>query len=393
MYNYFVAIVVSFVAILGTVFVCSGAINYRQDPEAKGTADLIAQLADKEDSVQVDALIELGRSQEDLDQVVPAVVGKLGELDPLVSSAASQAMVDLGPRAVPHLRPFLESEDARKYSLGCEACRVIGEPCAVYVPLLLKRLKENNPRLRGPSIGAMANFGQAALPALDEVIAALDAEPFMTKVHACKVLVSLGPDAKPAGEKLVELAEKGNPSVRSWATVALGSIGPVEQYDVVEILNDKLDEFLLLDKQRALQGLALVGPPAKRALPNIERLMRDKSKSCPHDAAYAHWKITGNADPAVTVLVELLQDINFQGDAIETLGDMGPEAKNAVPTLIEQLNSSEDYLRESAVLTLGAIGPQAKESLPALRKMKDDPDALIRSAAERAIREVEKQNP
>ena len=91
--------------------------------------------------------------------------------------------------------------------------------------------------------------------------------------------------------------------------------------------------------------------------------------------------------------MELLQDINFQGDAIEILGDMGPEAKNAVPALIEQLNSSEDYLRESAVLTLGAIGPQAKESLPALRKMKDDPDALIRSAAERAIREVEKQNP
>ena len=109
--------------------------------------------------------------------------------------------------------------------------------------------------------------------------------------------------------------------------------------------------------------------------------------------SYAHWKITGNADPAVTVLVELLQDINFQGDAIETLGDMGPEAKNAVPTLIEQLNSSEDYLRESAVLTLGAIGPQAKEALPALRKMKDDPDALIRSAAERAIREVERLNP
>ncbi|MCH2182917.1 MAG: HEAT repeat domain-containing protein [Mariniblastus sp.] len=393
MYNYFVAIVVSFVAIVGTVIVCSGAINYQQDPEAKGTSDLVAKLADKDDKVRVDALIELGRSSEDLPQVVPAVVGQLGELDPLVSSAASQAMVDLGAKAVPHLKPFLQSEDYRTYALGCEACRVIGEPCAVYVPLLMERLKENDQRMRGPSIGAMANFGKAALPALDQVIAGLDAEPFMTQVHACKVLVALGPDARPAGEKLVELAEKGNPSVRSWATVALGAIGPVDEYDVVEILDDKLDDFLLLDKQRALQGLALIGPAGKRALPNIERLMQDKSKSCPHDAAYAYWKVTGDADRPVAVLVELLQDVNFQNDAIEILGDMGPQAKNSVPALIEQLGSSEDYLREGAVLTLGAIGPDAKEALPALGKMKDDPDALIRSAAERSIREIEKEDP
>ena len=398
MYNYFVAVLVSVLAIGGTLFICSGAVNYRQDPEAKGTSDLIASLDDKDDAVKVDALIQLGRSTDQLDQVVPAVVGQLGELDPLVSSAASQAMVDLGAKAVPHLKPFLQSDDYRTYSLGCEACRVIGEPCAVYVPLLMERLEENDPRMRGPSIGAMANFGKAALPALDQVIAGLAPQPgnprgFMTQVHACKVLVSLGPDARPAGAKLVELAEQGNPSSRSWATVALGAIGPVDEYDVVEILDDKLDEFLLLDKQRALQGLALIGPPAKQALPNIERLMQDKSKSCPHDAAYAYWRVTGDADRPVAVLVELLKDVNFQTEAIEILGDMGPAAKNSVPALVEQLGSSEDHLREGAVLTLGAIGPQAKAALPALEKMKRDPDALIRSAALRSISEIEEEDP
>ena len=159
---------------------------------------------------------------------------------------------------------------------------------------------------------------------------------------------------------------------------------------MVEILDGKLDKFLLLDKQRALQGLALIGPPAKAALPNIERLMKDNSQSCPHDAAFAYWKISGDSDLPVSVLVELLSNIDFQAETIDLLGDMGPAAKTSVPALIKLLGSDEVHLREGAVLSLGAIGPVAKAALPALRKLKNDPDLLIRSAADRSIKEIEK---
>ncbi len=393
MYNYLVAFVVALLVIVGTVFLCSGAINYTQDPVALGTSDWIKKLQDKDKNVRIESLIELGKSKDNLDQVVPAVVGQLGELDPLVSVAASQAMVALGEPAVPHIKPFLESDDYKTYALGCIACREMGEPCAVYVPLLRKRIQTGDERVQGRSIDAMSNFGKSALPALDEIRAGLDAKVFMTQVVACKTLASLGRDAKPAGPRLVELAEKGNLSARSWATVALGAIGPVEEYDVVAILDGKLDEFLLLDKQRALKGLALIGPPAKAALPNIERLMNDNSKSCPHDAAYAYWKISGDSKLPVSVLVELLSNVDFQAETIDLLGDMGPAAKSSVPELIKLLGSDEVHLRESAVLSLGAIGPGAKAALPALRKMKNDPDLLVRSAAARSIKEIGKNQP
>jgi HEAT repeat protein len=134
MYNYLVAFVVALLVIVGTVFLCSGAINYTQDPVALGTTDWIEKLDDKDKNVRIEALIELGKSKDNLDQVVPAVVGQLGELDPLVSVAASQAMVSLGEPAVPHIKPFLESDDYKTYALGCIACREMGESCAVYVP-------------------------------------------------------------------------------------------------------------------------------------------------------------------------------------------------------------------------------------------------------------------
>ena len=389
MYNYFIALGVSFFVVIGTVFICSGAVDFTQDPAAEGTSELLEMVGSKDKKVRIEALIGLGKSSGDYEKVTPVVVGRLGELDPLESSAASQAIVDLGANAVPHLKPFLESEDFKTYALGCEACRVIGKPCSVYVPLLLKRLRTGDDRFRGPAIGAMAGFGKAALPAMDEITAALGDKKFMTQVYACKVLASMGRDAKPAGPQLVVLAETGNPSARSWATIALGAIGPVEEYDVVEILDGKLDDFLLLDKQRALQGLALIGPPARAALPNIKRLMADKSKSCPHDAAYAYWKVTGDSEGASVALVDLLEDVDYVADTIEILGDMGPAAKESVPKLVVLLSSTEDHLREGAALALGAIGPDAKSALPALERAKSDPDLLIRSAAQRAIQEIQ----
>ena len=390
MHNYFIAVGVSLFVVIGTVFISSGAVDFTQDPVAQGTSKFLEMVGSSDKNIRIEALIALGGSSGDYEQVTPAVVGRLGELDPLESSAASQAIVDLGSNAVPHLKPFLESEDYKTYSLGCEACRVIGEPCSVYVPLLLQRLRDGDERFRGPSIGAMAGFGQAALPAMKEITAALEDKNFMTQVFACKVLASMGIAAKPAGPKLVVLAEIGNPSARSWATIALGAIGPVEEYDVIEILDGKLDDFLLLDKQRALQGLALIGPPARAALPNIKRLMADKSKSCPHDAAYAYWKVTGDSEGASTALGDLLGDVDYVAATIEILGDMGPAAKGSVPELIELLGSTEDHLREGAALALGAIGPAAKSALPALEKVKSDPDLLIRSAAQRAMVAIQK---
>lgn len=390
MYNYLVSFFVALLVIAGTVYLCSGSVNYTQDPEARGTSELIEMLDDKDKNVRVEALIELGKSKGDFDQVVPAVVGQLGDIEPIVTVAASHTMVDLGDKVVPHIKPFLESEDYKTYALGCIACRVIGEPCAVYLPILQERIKSGDERIQGRSIDAMSNFGQAALPALDEIIAGLDARVFMTQVVSCKAIVSLGRDAKPAGPRLVKLAEEGNASARSWATVALGAIGPVEEYDVVEILDGKLDEFLLLDKQRALKGLALIGPPAKAALPNIEMLMKDASKSCPHNAAFTYWKVSGDPDLPVSVMVDLLDNIDFQTETIELLGDMGPAAEKSVPALIDMLGSSEDHIREGAALSLGAMGPAAKAALPALRKMNKDPDLLIRSAAKRSITDIEK---
>ena len=99
----------------------------------------------------------------------------------------------------------------------------------------------------------------------------------------------------------------------------------------------------------------------------------------------AIWKIGRRTDGAVPALVELLKTDKRQEKkdtkesisvsrsinppskmAIWFLGEIGPEAKPAVPALIETLKKGDIRLRGPAAEALGKIGPDAKTAIPAL---------------------------
>ena len=73
--------------------------------------------------------------------------------------------------------------------------------------------------------------------------------------------------------------------------------------------------------------------------------------------------------PAVATLKKALTDQNpdIRETACRILTQLGPEAKEAVPALIDLLAVKQEAWRVSVVLaTLEAIGPDAKEAVPAL---------------------------
>jgi HEAT repeat protein len=74
--------------------------------------------------------------------------------------------------------------------------------------------------------------------------------------------------------------------------------------------------------------------------------------------------------------------------AAEALGDIGPEAKEAVPPLIEVLKDKEPRVRRDAARSLGQIGPAAKVAAPQLAALLKDEDANVREAAARALRQL-----
>ena len=60
----------------------------------------------------------------------------------------------------------------------------------------------------------------------------------------------------------------------------------------------------------------------------------------------------------------------------------------AVPQLIEALESDDVSVRLMALNTLGLIGADAREAIPAIKKALQDPDADVRNRAKDALEKV-----
>ena len=144
-----------------------------------------------------------------------------------------------------------------------------------------------------------------------------------------------------------------------------------------------------------VRALAKIGPPAVPAL--IKALKNGKKKIRAH-AAEALGKIGPKARAAVPALV---QELRNQGDGKDTiainigenaffrypgprsraataLGQIGPEAKAAVPALAQVLKDDDSSIRTAAARALGNIGTAA---VPALLKALQNDDARVRAAS------------
>jgi hypothetical protein len=64
------------------------------------------------------------------------------------------------------------------------------------------------------------------------------------------------------------------------------------------------------------------------------------------------------------------------------------DVKGAISQLHDALKMGDSYLRRLAAMLLGQIGPDAKETLPTLSLLLHDDDKIVRDAAEQAINRI-----
>src|SRR5215813_1203778 len=82
------------------------------------------------------------------------------------------------------------------------------------------------------------------------------------------------------------------------------------------------------------------------------------------------------------------QDVTVRLAAARALGNIGPEAKEAVPDLIAALKDQDALVRGYAAGALGNIGPGAKEAVPDLRAALKDQDSFVRGSAAYALGQI-----
>jgi HEAT repeat protein len=373
------------------------------DPSSPaGVPVLIDALKEKPQRIEAAAaLVRIGPP------ALPGLTAALTDPNPAVRRDAADILRDLGPRAksaAPALAKALEDEDPHVRLAVVRALGAVGADAKEVVPALLACATEIDPQLRqalpeapptpkvlrySATLGsrlrqevteALAKFGPAGVPVL---AAALQHEPMTCRAAAARALGQLGPLAKPASGALTAALTDPVPQVRWEAARALVALGQTDA--VVPMLAEGLrDRDFRFD---ALRALLQCGPGGRAAL---IAALQDKDEVVRGETARALGQVGLEAKDAIPALIDTLKDPDrtVRREAAHALGRIGVDANLSVPALIPVLKDSWAVNRGEAAIALSRLGPMAKDAVPALIANLTDESLDASQEAAKALVEI-----
>jgi HEAT repeat protein len=94
-----------------------------------------------------------------------------------------------------------------------------------------------------------------------------------------------------------------------------------------------------------------------------------------------------------SVWIQELREGRWPSDrwrAAQAIGEIGPEARRAIPDLIQALKNPDHLVRWAAAGALGRFGSEARDAVPSLRDLAArDPSPAVRDAAEESLRQID----
>lgn len=244
---------------------------------------------------------------------------------PSAFSLKVRALLSKAPRFVQKLYP--EPREPFGDVHACNALAAIGQPV---IPALATGLENTNRRVRIACIWALARLDRSRTNAL-----------------ALRTLT-------------VALQDK-DARVRQHAAGAIASIKTEDAAPVPE-LNKLLTDADTFVRATAADALGTIGPPARDACPGLKKLLNDGDAYTRQKAAVALWRIEHDAVTALPVLLDVLASDarDLIRDAMETLGEMGPLANDAVPLLRRAIEKGDVSSQEHAEWALAKIEGDGK---------------------------------
>ena len=238
------------------------------------------------------------------------------------------------------------------------------------VPFLVRELTNGNSAARQPVIQAFGSFGDAARPALPQLIEVFENDKH-SRIDLLQVFQRLGPMAGEAVPALTASLQKQEPvTVAAFSEVSQTQV----QYDETPGLT--------AETVRALQA---IGPAGRTVLPVIDGFLTNSDPTMRLLAAAAHLRVGGSTQEAMPILlaglrnelhgvskvylhVEGLHNTVVQGSqaAIVLCGELGETAAEALPFLERQLDNKNAWTRIIAAQAIWRITHDTSKSLPAL---------------------------
>jgi HEAT repeat protein len=359
-------------------------------------------------------------------EAVSALAEMVADRDLGLRQMAIMALGRIGPEARGSLPALTKAHVSANVNVRLEAAVAlahVGGDSEAVLPELLEVILEKNHPARVRALEALSRLGSRAEPAVSTLVRVLWEEG-PARVKAAEVLGRIGPPATMAVPALTNLLKGSEPDARVQAALALWKIDRRAE-EAVPVLVTALNSSIpsrqaaaLLPPgrfgarsnvppappcQQAAEALAQMGPVARAAVPALSEILRVPQLSfySPYYAlALVKIDRQAAAGVAVPMLVEALDGKRYgihlhepaasslRKQAASVLGQIGEEARDAIPALTKALGDADVGVRQQAAKALGDIGTPARQAVPSLRKALMDRDEAVRSEANEALRKI-----
>ena len=281
-------------------------------------------------------------------------------VDLLYSTNHTQAMNSIGaigPKAIPFL-----FEQARHWDPALQRFyRAIWPKLPAFLRQRLPTPKPVDPNFPGKIGNALMAVGQQELPRL---IAALEDRDARVRHVAVLGIQYMGAKPDAAVPALCKLLSDPDDWVRGSALIALGLMGSKAKPAVpafIATLRFGTNEHIVGIRATAAWALGEVGPDARMAVPWLRQSLSNTNAPMRLSAAIALWRISQNTN-VVSVVIEQFDRNPQNREILRALGEMGPLASSAVPTLLKLLRDPDSlgpYVQPLAREALKKIDPEA----------------------------------
>jgi HEAT repeat protein len=227
---------------------------------------------------------------------------------------------------------------------------------------------------------------------------------------AIEEIAEVGPDGVEASEELVKALNDRAPAIQQSALEALEKVNPSLHKPVTTLLVDR-DANAKLD---AMRKLGKLGPDGRPAIPLLVRFYH--AQRAPGAGRFGHYYSVGILEALneidqenkeyISLLLSALPlsntsyypsrrdfilDSRERAKAISLaerlVKDKKLDAARLVRPLLGALN--DRACRIQAIQALGGLGVEGKDAIPTLKKLKVDPDMATREAAAEALKKIE----
>jgi HEAT repeat protein len=244
-------------------------------------------------------------------------------------------------------------------------------------------------------------------------IKALDTPDDEARVHAIHGLGALGPEAGEAVPALAKIMLESSSRVeRLEAALALSKMVPASR-TAVPALAQALEDQEPWIRMNAARTLAQLGAESKPAIPALLKAFKDPSNqtdlktfliTIQEQIALALGRATAGTAEAVPVLMEALEAARAEKTVKVEAAKVGPEASGKGAPRMQRMAESRAEAADKTVKpidvvirakvfyarALGEVGPEARPAVPLLRAMlQEEQVSDIRVAVEEALQKIE----